>query len=170
MELLPKSPGTKRPRTPESSPRKKRADETVESPSSSHRSYSTNDDLLYAVHWNLTSSILTMRQKSSTWDEVASFFPGRTATAIRLHHDKHLKHLSITQLAEEANRAAAGGKSGYSPSQDRLIILLKEIKKLKWDDMALLFPGKSGTALRLHYAKLKRKSVQNTTDIEEVAE
>lgn len=103
-----------------------------------------------------TPRILTLRGQGLKWEEVATYFDGRSATAIRLHHDKHLKHADVVALTRATNAAAAGGKTGYSADQDRLILLLKEVKKMKWEEMAALFPGKTATALRLHYAKFKK--------------
>lgn len=67
--------------------------------------------------------------------------------------------MDIQALSSRAGGTSTSSGKSYSPEQDRLLIMLRETKKMKWQEMEALFPGKSSTALRLHYAKLS-KSIQ----------
>lgn len=86
---------------------------------------------------------------------MASYFEGRSATAVRLHHDKVLKSMDLKTLAKKASETGSQTKA-YTPEQDRLLTMLREVKKMSWGDMTRFFPGKSATAIRLHYAKIKK--------------
>ncbi|CCG84589.1 protein of unknown function [Taphrina deformans PYCC 5710] len=117
---------------------------TITSPSKS-TGYTVADDLL----------IMTLRGSGMSWEEGTSPHDRVKATAVRLHHDKVLRSMNTDDLAKLAAETGDGSK-GYTPDQDRLIMYLKEVKKLKWSEMEKFFSGKTSTALRLHYAKLKK--------------
>lgn len=85
---------------------------------------------------------------------MSTYFEGRSATALRLHY-RILKDMDLGSMVSSGDTAVI--TKAYTPEQDRVLMLLKEVRKLSWKEISDMFPGKSPTALRLHYAKLKRE-------------
>ena len=65
--------------------------------------------------------------------------------------------------SDEANGTPSNHGSPYTPDEDALLVRLKEVDKLNWDDITLHFKGRTRFSLQFRYSsKLKNRSQQTT--------
>lgn len=68
-------------------------------------------------------------------------------------------------IDSERIRPLSARKSKLTSDDDKLIIQLKEVEKLKWSSIARYFPGRSAGTLQVRYCtKLRKKTPATMTD------
>ena len=100
------------------------------------------------------------------WNSILPHFPGRTMGSISGHYGQ-LK-TKVQQEPQKLKPFLQSNPSGshsvhYSAEEDALIVRLKEVDNLRWQEIAPYFPGRTWTSLQVRYSsKLKSKSKAHT--------
>ncbi len=106
-----------------------------------HRySYTPQDDQL----------LTELKEKGLSWPEIAEHFPGRTPKSLEA------RYYSVTQWMTETHRAQRQGGHRWTPAQDRLLIELREEKRLPWGKIVESFPNRSRGSVQVRYDLLKK--------------
>ena len=97
------------------------------------------------------------------WNTILPYFPGRSMGSISGHYGQ-LKVKSSNQIPKPpmpAQHHSPNGNHGipYSAEEDALLVRLKEIHNLNWDEIVPYFQGRTRGSLQVRYSsKLKSES------------
>ena len=103
-----------------------------------------------------------------SWGEMIPHFDGRSLGSLKGHYSIRLKarsqgsaliHPQAEAAAGPAHRQQDNHGNLYTPAEDALLLKLKEVKMLNWDEIVPHFNGRTSGSLQVRYSsKLKGRS------------
>ncbi len=86
--------------------------------------------------------------RGMTWDEIAKHFPEHNSGTLQLRYHQYLRVRKARQ--------SQSIKNTFTPDEDRLLVSLREDRKLMWKEIVQYFPGRSSGTLRSRYHRVLR--------------
>ena len=93
-------------------------------------------------------------EEGKSWEEIAEELPGRSPTAVMMHH---------RYLLNRARNAPKTVRKRFTPEEDELLLELGPRGDLTWAEKAKSFPEKSTAAVKTRYQRLKEAPQQPLT-------